>query len=62
MAAQQPSDDLAKLLRWEEAGATWEVFARSTDAVTISLCTCDGGEEVDRYTSAEADLLAYVKG
>ncbi|MEU0314856.1 hypothetical protein [Nocardioides sp. NPDC006273] len=54
------SDDLERLLRWQEAGATWEPIWPRAGEVTIVLCTCDSGEEVDRYTSAAADLLDYV--
>jgi hypothetical protein len=28
--------------------------------VTIALLRCDGGEEVDRFTSDDPRLLAYV--
>jgi hypothetical protein len=54
------TDDLAKLRRWEDAGAHWQVLARQPGRLTIALQTCDTREEVDRLTSAEADLLAYV--
>ncbi|OIJ24204.1 hypothetical protein [Nocardioides luteus] len=53
--------DLDRLLRWEQAGATWEAIWPRADEVTIVLCTCDSGEEVDRYTSTDADLLDYVR-
>ena len=53
--------DLDRLLRWEQAGATWEAIWPRSGEVTIVLCTCDSGEEVDRYTSAEPDLLDYVR-
>ncbi|MEI7054367.1 hypothetical protein WBG06_01005 [Nocardioides sp. CCNWLW239] len=52
--------DLERLLRWEEAGATWEAIWPRADEVTVVLCRCDSGEEVDRYTSTAADLLDYV--
>jgi hypothetical protein len=54
------ADDLVKLRRWEEAGAHWEVLARTPGRLVIALQTCDTREEVDRLTSAEPDLLAYV--
>jgi hypothetical protein len=54
------SDDLVKLRRWEDAGAHWEILARRPGSLVIALQTCDTREEVDRLTSAEADLLAYV--
>lgn len=53
--------DLERLLRWEEAGATWEAIWPRAGKVTIVLCTCDSGEEVDRYTSAARDLLEHVR-
>lgn len=54
------SDDLAALRRWEDAGGTWQVLVRTPDSVTLSLCTCTGGEEADRLRSSEEDLIAYV--
>jgi hypothetical protein len=55
-----PSDDLARLLRWEEAGATWQLLATRGTSVTVSLCRCDGGEEVEQLVSDEPDLRQYV--
>lgn len=55
------SDELERLLRWQEAGAAWEPIWPRAGEVTIVLRTCDSGEEVDRYTSTAADLLDYVK-
>jgi len=53
---------LERLRRWEDAGGTWQVVRRSTDAVTVSLCRCDGGEEADRFTSDDAELIAHLAG
>ena len=53
-------DHVEELRRWEDSGAHWQVVARSGDRLTIALLRCDGGEEVDRFTSADAALLAYV--
>jgi hypothetical protein len=55
-------DPVDVLRRWEAAGGTWEVVSRSSGGLTVSLCTCTGGEEVDRLVSSSADLLAYVGG
>ena len=41
-------------------GGTWQLAGRSDTTVTLALCRCDGGEEVDRFTSGEPSLLAYV--
>ena len=50
------------LERWEQFGAAWHIVARTSGSVTISLCRCDGGEEVDRITSSDPDLLAWLAG
>lgn len=53
-------DRVAQLQRWQDAGAVWEVVSRTAVAVTIGLLRCDGGEEVDRFTSDDPHLLAFV--
>jgi hypothetical protein len=53
---------LQLLKRWQDFGATWRVVGRTTDSATISLCRCDGGEEVQRLTSSEPELLAWLNG
>ncbi len=53
-------DDLARLRRWEDAGGTWQVLARRPDGVIVSLCRCDGGEEADRFTTADPAVLAHL--
>jgi hypothetical protein len=55
-------DYVADLVRWEDAGATWAVVGSSAAGVTVALLRCDGGEEVDRFTSADPRLIAYVEG
>ncbi len=58
-----PSDlteSVAALLRWELAGGVWRVLGRDADEVTMGLFTCDAGEEMDRFTSADEQLLAIV--
>jgi hypothetical protein len=54
------SDRVAELQRWEDAGAVWSVLARKKDRVTVALLRCDGGEEVDRFTSDDPRLLDYI--
>ncbi|NUL48246.1 hypothetical protein F7P69_24005 [Cellulosimicrobium funkei] len=60
--------DLQRLLRWEDSGGTWSVAARRAvgsdgggEEVTLSLLTCDGGEEMDVFSSSDPELLAYVQ-
>jgi hypothetical protein len=53
-------DRTAELQRWQDSGAVWEVIARSAGSVTIGLLRCDGGEEVDRFTSDDPRLLDFI--
>ncbi|SDS01716.1 hypothetical protein [Microlunatus soli] len=46
--------------RWQDLGGTWRVLARRHGQVTVSLCRCDAGEEVDRLTTADPDLIAFL--
>ena len=54
------TDRVAELQRWEDLGAVWSVVSRKHDRVTIALLRCDGGEEVDRFTSDDQRLLDYI--
>jgi hypothetical protein len=56
----EPPDPVAAVRRWEESGAVWRVLARSPSAVTVSLCRCDDGEEVERFTSSDPALLDFL--
>jgi hypothetical protein len=53
-------DRTAELQRWQDSGAMWEVVARTAGSVTVGLLRCDGGEEVDRFTSDDPRLLAFI--
>lgn len=55
-----PNPHVSALLRWEEYGALWRVVARTGTTVTVSMRTCDGGTEVDRLTSDDPGLMAFV--
>jgi hypothetical protein len=50
------------LQRWEDSGAVWKVLQRQGDKVTIGMFRCDGGEEVDRFTSDARDVVDFVSG
>ncbi|MDT5339862.1 MAG: hypothetical protein QOD90_5367 [Mycobacterium sp.] len=54
-------DYVAELVRWHDAGATWQVVAQTSHGVTIALMRCDGGEEVDRFSSNDPRLLEFVR-
>jgi hypothetical protein len=55
-------DPVAVLQRWQDAGAYWRVLHRGETSVTVALLRCDGGEEVDRFTSSDARLRAFLDG
>lgn len=54
------TDDVDRLRRWEDSGGIWQVLARAADGLQIALLTCDAGEEIDRFASADPALRAYV--
>lgn len=54
------TSDLDKIRRWETAGGVWRIVARTSDSVTIALCQCTGGEEVERFVSRDADVITLV--
>ncbi|WP_228499009.1 hypothetical protein [Nocardioides agariphilus] len=54
------TESVAMLLRWELQGGVWRVLGRDGEQVTVGLFTCDAGEEMDRFTSADEQLLAVV--
>jgi hypothetical protein len=53
-------DRVAELQRWQDSGAVWEVISRAGNTVTIALLRCDGGEEMERFTSDDPALLDFV--
>lgn len=57
---QQANGAVEQLQRWETAGAVWRVIARNQSSATVGLFRCDGGEEVERITSSDPDLLEYL--
>ena len=60
MTTENPSDDLASLLRWTASGGEIEVLSWGPPVV-VSLCTCDGGQQMQRLTSDADDLLAHLR-
>ncbi len=54
------SADLEVLERWVAFGGTCEVVTRDASRVTLSLRRCDGGEEMQRLTSSETDVLGWL--
>ncbi|MFB8275743.1 hypothetical protein [Nocardia colli] len=54
------ADPTAILQRWQDSGALWRVLSRRPDQVTIGLFERTGGQEVDRFTSADPALLRFL--
>ena len=61
MATTDDEDPVATLRRWEAFGAVWRVVHATDEQVTVSLCRCDGGEEVGRMVSDDPRLREYVE-
>jgi len=61
MTASCDTPGLARLLRWEDAGGTWQVVGLGAGRASVALCRCDGGEEVERLTSSDPELLAVLE-
>jgi hypothetical protein len=53
-------DRVAELKRWQDSGAVWEVISRRGDTLTVALMRCDGGEEMDRFTSDDVRLCDFI--
>jgi hypothetical protein len=53
-------DRVAELQRWQDSGAVWAVISRKDSRVTVALLRCDGGEEVDRFTSDDPRLVSFI--
>ena len=60
MSEHAPDDPVEVLQRWEDAGAVWRVLADHGPALTIGLFTCDGGEEVSRFTTEDPGLRRFL--
>ncbi|WP_046469133.1 hypothetical protein [Allosalinactinospora lopnorensis] len=60
MSDRSHGNPVETLVRWEEHGAVWRVLERTPSQVTVALCRCDGGEEVERLVSGDPELLAFV--
>jgi hypothetical protein len=56
------SDPVDVIQRWEDFGGTWKVLSHDRASVVISLCRCDGGEEVQRLSSADPALITWLIG
>jgi hypothetical protein len=59
MADTNP-DLVPVLTRWQDAGGIWRVLHRSGTRVTVALCRCDGGEEVERLSTGNVTTLRFL--
>ena len=50
------------LQRWQAFGATWRVVSQTSSGVTRGPSRCDGGEEVERLSSADPELIDWLAG
>jgi hypothetical protein len=57
---QADRDRVAELQRRQDTGAVWQVVSRTPRGVTVTLLRCDGGEEVDRFSSGDPRLLDFI--
>ncbi len=60
VTTEDPSDDLATVVRWQASGGGVEVVSWGPPVV-VSLCTCDGGQEMQRLTSIAPDLMDHLR-
>lgn len=54
--------DRQTLERWTAFGGVWRVLAVDDTAATVALCRCDGGEEVERLSTTDPELVAWLAG
>ncbi|MFD6055757.1 flavin reductase family protein [Agromyces sp. NPDC060279] len=54
------SAPLEELARWEGFGGTWALRELDAEGAVVSLCRCDGGEEVSRIVSADPAFLRWA--
>jgi len=51
---------LQELERWESFGGTWALRELTDDGAIVSLCRCDGGEEVSRIVSSDPAFISWA--
>lgn len=55
------SDAIARLERWAAHGGTCRLEKSGGGQATVVLCRCDGGEDVERFTTADPAVMAWVR-
>lgn len=52
---------LERLDRWTAHGGTCRLVEQAPGRAEVVLCRCDGGEEVERFTTTDAAVMAWVR-
>ncbi|MTB87354.1 hypothetical protein H9L21_06670 [Aeromicrobium senzhongii] len=52
---------LERLDRWTAHGGTCRLVEQSSGRAEVVLCRCDGGEEVERFTTCDPTVMAWVR-
>lgn len=55
------SDSIARLEHWAAHGGTCRLTPLGAGQAEVVLCRCDGGEEVERFTTADPAVMAWVR-
>ena len=59
----ETADPRGVIERWETFGGTWRIVEdghADAGGVTVALCRCDAGEEVERVTSTDTTLWTWL--
>lgn len=51
---------VSTLVRWSDSGAVWRVVARGPRTLTVSMCSCDGLEEMQRVSTDDPEVIAWI--
>lgn len=54
------SEDEERVQRWVDSGGTVEIVDEGPPVV-VSLCRCDGGEEIDRFETRDGAVVDLVE-
>jgi hypothetical protein len=54
-------DEIERLTRWAAHGGTCQLVELDAGRADVVLCRCDGGEEVERFTTLDPAVMAWVR-
>lgn len=55
------SGPLERLERWLAHGGTCRLLETGAGQAEVILRRCDGGEEVERFTTSDPEVMAWVR-